>query len=404
MIRIWRGTGIETEMTRRRRNEAALFAHGLQPAAGPFVPSFGLLDAGPAAIEAGATSGNDDEKFEDGSEDDAVDTEIAFSTAASTAAVRWASDDIAPDYAHLVEALPQGTSFRLTPAMLEALARANGFVLPVGKVLFGLRGCSVLGDASEFAAEVKLRDLRPDHQTARCVLGVWDRAAGSIAAFPGSTVPNAKAVVDWFTKQNQGNLLPTGLYGYVVGVHNSKPGCFLLRKPDGERRKVVVRRSTADLSYSTDDMVDPCTPGDNIHPTFFSTPAGFSSVGCQVVVGSATPAGEHRGPWAIFRKAAGQVGGSGNPGTPFGYMLLTGAEAALASSGTAPRRLRYGSSGDAVLRLQQRLGLDGPDGNFGTNTAVALHAAQRQRQGGRSDGIFTPELDQQLGWKVFDPA
>lgn len=404
MIRIWRGTGIETEMTRRRRNEALLFAHGLAPGGGAFVPSFGVGEGEVdpvAAIEAAATTGHDDEKFRDVTEEEALDEPLSFGVAASAAAVRWAADDEAPDYAHLVEAPPPGSAFRLTPAALEALASANAFEPTADRVLFGLRGCAVLGEGGEFAAEAKLRDLRPDHQTARCVLGVWDRAGNRLAVFPGSTVPNAKAVVDWFSKHNQGNMLPSGMYGYVVGVHNGKPGCFLLRKPDGTRRRVVVRRSSADLSYSRDDMVDPCEPGDNIHPTFFGTTAGFSSVGCQVVVGSATPAGEHRGPWAAFRAAAGQQGTGGHPGTPFDYLLLTGAEALLASGGAAPRRLRQGSSGEAVSRLQGRLNLPDPDGRFGTNTAVALHALQRRRSGGRSDGIFTPAMDQALGWDVF---
>lgn len=406
MIRIWRGGRIETEMTRRRKNEAALFAHGLAPTVTPFVPSFGVgagdgLDYGVAAIDAAATPGHDDESFADQTEDDLLDSPLSFGTAVSAAAVRWAADADAPDYAHLIEASPPGAAFRLTASTLDALARANAFDPPEGRVLFGLRGCAILSGGESFTTEVALRDLRPDHQTTRCVLGVWDRGGGRIAVFPASTVPNAKAMVDWFTLHNHGNMLPTGLYGYIVGVHNGKPGCFLLRKPGGERRKVVVRRSSADLSYSADDLVDPCTPGDNIHPSFFRNTSGYSSVGCQVVVGMATPAGQHSGPWAAFRKAAGLTSDTGTPGAAFAYMLLTGAEAALAGAGDPPRRLRYGSSGDEVNALQTRLGLAGPDGKFGTNTAVALHAFQRRRAGGRSDGIFTPALDAELGWRVF---
>jgi hypothetical protein len=103
----------------------------------------------------------------------------------------------------------------------------------------------------------------------------------------------------------------------------------------------------------------------------------------------------------MFRAAAGQQGPDGNPGARFSYMLLTGAEAALASGGSAPKRLRYGSSGEAVKRLQGQLGLSDPDGHFGTNTAIALHAMQRQRSGGRSDGIYSPTLDRELGWSIF---
>lgn len=392
MIRIWRGTDIETEMTRRRRNEAALFTHGLGSGAQPFVPSF-------AAPEDDTMTVDDEALAPDG--DEFVEAEaLDFAPAVSTAAVKWAPDRDAPDYAHLVEAPPPGGMFDLDAASLQALADANGFTLPDGRILFGLRGCAIVEGGGEFVESARLRDIRPDHQVARCVLGVWDRAGGRIAVFPGSTVPNAAAVVSWRTKKDMGNLLPTGLYGYIVGVHNGKPGCFLLRKTMNEKRTVIVRRSSDDLSYSLDDMAHRCEPGDNIHPTFFQTTAAFSSVGCQVVVGSAKPNGSHSGPWARFRELAGQTGGSGQAGTPFSYMLLTGAEATLASTGS-PQRLRFGSTGDRVKALQAKLGLAGPDGEFGPTTAAALHAFQRARSQGQSDGIFSPTLDEAMGWGIF---
>jgi hypothetical protein len=397
MIRLWRGTAIETEMTRRRNNEAALFAHGLSADTTPFVPSFSLApedegDTGPGAAEDEALA-PDGAEFE---QQDALD----FAPAITAAAVRWAADAESPDYAHLIEALPQGGLFRLDVTTLQALADANHFQLPEGRVLFGLRGCMIMEGGGEFVQAAKLRDIRPDHQVARCVIGVWDRSAGRLAVFPGSTVPNAAAVVSWRTNRDKGNLLPTGLYGYIVGEHNGKPGCFLLRKTIDKKRSVIVRRSSGDLSYSLDDLAHSCEPGDNLHPTFFQSTAAFSSVGCQVVVGSAKPNGTHSGPWAKFRELAGQTGGSGKPGTPFSYMLLTAAEAALAS-GAPPRRLRFGSTGEPVRTLQAKLGITVPDGDFGPNTAAALHALQRSRASGRSDGVFSPALDQALGWSVF---
>jgi endonuclease G len=165
---------------------------------------------------------------------------------------------------------------------------------------------------------------------------------------------------------------------------------------------IVVRRSNDDLTYDLGDLADPCMPGDNIHPTFRSNFASFSSVGCQTVVGVATPAGNHSRPWAAFRSAAGLPRPNG---TPFTYMLLTEAEARMASelrrNGLADgpvslatlRRLRFGSRGPAVTRLQDKLGIDNPDGDFGPATAMRLHARQRSLPGaGGSDGVYTPGL------------
>ncbi|GJE52412.1 hypothetical protein GOFOIKOB_5483 [Methylobacterium tardum] len=399
MTRLWRGTAIEAEMTRRRKNEAALFAYGLTTQSAPFVPSFDLSDDDGSG--AGIPGTSDDQEAPDGAEFEGQADAFDFAPAISAAAVRWAEDERSPDYAHLVEAPPTGGLFRLNAAALEALSEANDFALPDGaRILFGLRGCAIVDGGGGFSESVTLRDIRPDHQVARCVLGVWDRAKSQIAVFAGSTVPNAAAVVSWRAKHDRGNLLSTGLYGYIVGTHNGKPGCFLLRKTASVFREVVVRRSSADLEYSLDDMAHVCTPGDNIHPTFFQTTAAFSSVGCQVVVGSASPAGDHRGPWAKFREMAGQVGPAGTPGAPYFYMLLTGAEAALARS-APPRRLRFGSSGERVRAMQEKLGISAPDGEFGPATSAALHALQKKRAQGRSDGIYTPSLDVALDWSIL---
>jgi peptidoglycan hydrolase-like protein with peptidoglycan-binding domain len=62
-------------------------------------------------------------------------------------------------------------------------------------------------------------------------------------------------------------------------------------------------------------------------------------------------------------------------------------------------RLRPGSQGDEVNRLQAKLGLT-PSSYFGASTKVALVKYQRAN-GLPSDGIYSPQLDQRLGWAVF---
>jgi len=299
---------------------------------------------------------------------------------------------------------------------LQFLAELNSFPVEAAgttPVLFGLRGCAIIEDNNgEFGDEMLLRDQRPDHNTTRCVMGVWDRSASKIAVFEGSTVPDKKYVAAWYQSQNVGNMLPTGLYGYIVGVHNGRPGCFVLRASADVKRVVMVRRSRNNMIYERPDIVNRTAPGDNLHPTFSSGPTDFNSAGCQVVRGNADAAGNHRGPWATFRLRAGLKTASGKPGTPYTYMLLTGLEAMLAARARTDgataipevrhslMRLRFGSKGAKVVNLQKRLGLP-ENGDFDDATAAKIYELQQQRWQNACDGIFTPALDEELKWGVF---
>ncbi|HEY0116036.1 MAG TPA: hypothetical protein VGB54_09975 [Allosphingosinicella sp.] len=437
MIRIWVGTDIEKGMRRRRTDEANLFAEGLasEALAGPEGPSGGATlqgaELGSGAsfmlsgeMPAGAQSwdGPGDEDFwEDVGEDDIAAAALEnVVPGARRAGASWAADEVQPDYSHLGANLPRGGAFALKAEDLALLAKANDFnVAVLGEdtpVLFALRGAGIVKDHSN-PAGIVLIDQRPDHASPRCVMGVWNRRTGKVSVFPGSTVPNQAAVAKYKATRESGNLLATGFYHYICGAHTtqnqSTPGAFLLRNPDGTKRVVIVRRTVDDLSYERGDIVHPCAPGDNIHPTFFTNMSGFSSFGCQTVVGTHRN-NTHQGPWSKFREAAGFTDHDGVPGKRFVYMLLTGAEARLAAQLRADgltqdrialrrlRRLRFGSQGPAVRRLQEKLGLPDPDGSLGRNTAESLH--QRQKALGNpagSDGIYSPALDEQLGWDVL---
>lgn len=434
MKRIWKGTDIEKGMTRRREDEAKLFEAGLAArdavvAAGPRSlgarPAVAMESMTATAPVGGAIPPDaevwdgpgDEDFFQDVTEDDIAEAAQSGRIFEAAADVEWAPDAESFDYAHLGVSMSQG-SFTLRADDLALLAEMNSF--PVEEagdtpVLFGLRGCGIIKDHATTDQEVTLTDQRPDHRTPRCTLGVWNRQRGTIQVFPGSTVPNAKAVIGWFRTRQAGNQLPTGLYRYIVGVHNERPGCFVLRKSENEKRVVVVRRSSNDLRYDVKDVVERCAPGDNIHPTFSSGHAVFSSFGCQTIVGTAEKrTGKHAGPWAAFRKAAGLTTDDGQPGKPYLYMLLTGAEARLASGLRADgltgdpvsrrriRRLRIGSKGPRVKALQAKLGLPNQDETLGPLTAEKLHAFQGNLPpGGRSDGIWTPQLDTAFGWGIF---
>jgi hypothetical protein len=436
MKRIWKGTAIETEMNRRRENEARLFEEGLVPvvlaeleqrtrSAGGGLA--GMTRGGPLARRAPAepihgfvpTGIIDDQEALDPAEERKLQ-DFSLETRRAAPSVRWAEDKDAPDYAHLASTLPKGIRFPLRADDLAWLAELNGFpVAEAGSspILFGLRGCGIVEAPDGLTTEVELVDQRPDHSSARCVIGVWDRAAGRIAAFPASTVPNANAVTAYFEGRAAANMLPTGFYRYIVGKHATQsnpagwPGCFLLRHDNGEHREAVVRRSKNNLCYERIDMVDPAKPGDNIHPTASTGTAWYSSYGCQVVVGTANNDGSHNGPWAKFRRAAGQNTATGRPGR-YHYMLLTGLEALLASRArrdqataipevrSSLERLRFGSSGPKVARLRAYLGVSAGD-DFDLETALKVHALHQQSWSGASDGIFTPALDEALGAWVF---
>lgn len=416
MKRIWIGSAIEQEMLRRRENEALLFDGGLATVmSDEWTPP-------PADEDSGL--GNEADGWVEVTEEDAVAAAEGrlplFDEGAGATRPSWARDDRSADYAHL-RLPPVEAAFQLTAADLELLATLNDF--PVADdatpILFGLRGCGIVSTQGA----ITLKDQRPDHITPRCVIGVWDRAGGKVSVFRASTVPDRRAVLKWKTSRSAGNLLATGLYGYIVGEHatvgrdgrlNARPGCFLLRTDPGTKREVIVRRSADDLSYELSDIVDRSRPGDNIHPTFFTEPVDFSSFGCQTVVGFADNGGNHRGPWADFRRAAGMTDARGTPGKAYRYMLLTGAEARLAAelrrAGLAAdpqacrslRRLRFGSKSEAVRRLQIGLRLANPDTGFGPNTAAALYAFQQGLTPRKdADGIYTPEMDARLGFGVF---
>lgn len=306
------------------------------------------------------------------------------------------SDDQSPNYRHL-QAGPVAAPFVLSPQALANLCRLNDFtaVEHAGEhVLFGLRGCALVGaDDGEFHQEIAVREVAIDHQTTQCVLGVWRRGPEpAVAAFVGSTVPNLAMVVKSVQGLANANMLPTGLHRFVVGVHRFVRGAF---RESGPR---VVVRARGECHYDVHDAFVAGSPCDNIHPSFHPGDRGFSSAGCQTIRGTASrgepqKSFDHQdGPgWRTFRERAGlgEPARSADDGRRFLYVLLTGRDLALAGGGDEKyRRLRMGSEGDRVKDLQRSLGVS-VDGSFGKTTALAWIARQ-QATHGLADGIFGP--------------
>jgi hypothetical protein len=298
-----------------------------------------------------------------------------FERAAGTrSSPTWPTDNVSFDYAHLVAQPNSEEVFQLTPAVLQQLLALNSFrpdpQLP--RLLFGLRGCVLANnaDVSQWSDVHQVRATRPNHMDPKCLIGVWDPANKTIALFKGSTVPN----VDLMEKQIEGslgcNMMPTGLHHYQVGAHRAprQPGAFRQQVP------LWVIRTKKRLYYAANDPdtvwddLNGDLPFDDIHAAMLSSrkkPPFFSSAGCQVIAGAYDADRLPTGAWAEFRKAAGLghpiefVGSSAtkDDGRHFNYCLLTGKDAHLVASGAASsvRALRYGSSGEAVVDLQEKL-------------------------------------------------
>jgi len=410
MQRIW---GATSSLARRREEEAVLFEAGLAEAA--------LTEAAPFRIEPEAVAEPLVERHADVADQtdaDPVDITGLLRLEASgpgLSAVRWnPNDDEQPDYRHLPRDGATG-SFVLRADTLETLIALNSFVPKPGLVVFALRGARIEGaEARENVAEVILSDIRPDHRDFRCVMGVLNRDTGRIWAYRASTVPNAGAVLGCFNLAQAGaslvgNILPTGCYTYTVGTHKAGHqtreirGVLRLSNAATGASEVVVLRSVTDTVYDRRDMWDLCAPADNIHPGRLSS--GFSSEGCLTFPGNYRMADRsHSGLWARFRGALGlgSTSTAAEDGRQFSCVLLTGTDAALVArlDGAAAEdslvRLRFGSQGDAVSRLQTMLGL-APDDSQKLGP-VTRHALIRRQQGrlGWADGIWSAEMAELL--------
>ncbi len=337
--------------------------------------------------------------------------------------VRWAADDNEiPDYRSFAGIAAAEGTFELTAADIDTIISANRYKPTVdpshGKILFGLRGCQLVGETDKQIDRdaLKLRLARPDHKTFRCTIGVLDTRTRKLSGFIASTVPNRTYVYTCWQRARDdedlaGNMLPTGCYGYIVGQHNSTPSAFVLRLTLDKKRTVAVWRSTDDVTYTVQDDVDVCQPGDNIHPAYTSSQAEFSSAGCQTIRGDSK--GGHNGEWALFRIAAGlPKDGNGRYGTPYSYVLMTGLEAKAASEMRKRNeladeakvrsklvRLRQGSQGDEVKALQTALGLQ-PTGVMAAAEVEKL-AEWQKKSLGFNDGIYTMDLDVHLNANIL---
>lgn len=336
---------------------------------------------------------------------------------------KWAPDDQHPDYAHLLAGdgeppLPKlASKLMVTAPILELLIEANGF-RPEGfggKLVIAIRGGRLLDNAQyEQVDGFPIEDVRPDHRTFRCTIGYYDRITKLLWAYKGSTVPNPKYMAKQANGTGKANLLPTGCYVFRKGAHGlshkvpinpalriTNPGRITEDGP------ATVLRSKSDLVYSIDDDWDDnggVSPNNNVHCAY--SPTEFSSAGCLTVCGGPGPTLQ----WGRFQAMLKTMPN----GARLDLLLLTGRDIAIAGAVLADpamsaddrdrllSRLRTGSMGPAVTRLQEKLGLK-TNGYFSYAVKKALVSAQAEHDL-PSDGIYSARLDKALGWNVMKGA
>lgn len=334
---------------------------------------------------------------------------------------RWAPDDQHPDYAHLAAGdgeppLPDLPSrVTVTPQILELVIAANSF-RPEGfggKIVIALRGAR-LADKSQYeeVGGFPIEDIRPDHRTFRCTLGFYDRITKLLWAYKASTVPNPKYMSKQINGSGKANMLPTGCYVFRKGAHglsHKVPISPALRITNPSRLTedgpATVLRTNDDLTYTWDDDWDDnggISPNNNVHCAYSDTE--FSSAGCLTVCGS-----QGTLQWGRFQRILKPMPANAR----VDVLLITGRDLAIAAALLAkPQqgeeelkrllvRLRTGSTGPAVSRLQERLGTK-PTGYFGFSLKKRLVDEQAKREL-RTDGVYSARLDSALGWDVMKP-
>lgn len=394
------------------------------------MPAPGRLDlrrSGPA-VEPGQRELSTDPEQEPTADrqHDEIEDDDARSEAMAASDLWPRRDADSPEYAHLTDTAA-ATAFTVTAEDVETLIAANRFK-PEGQsnvIALAIRGSALaLPHEQEKKIAIALTDVRPNHKDFRCTLGFYHRTQRQLTLFTGSTVPCPKYIENHFnianglphTNSTNCNMMPSGCYVSRVAEHDSgriKPALRTTNPDDMESdATVTVLRTEDDLTYSfgTRDRWHQTMPYDNVHCSYhvdFHTGdrAFFSSAGCLTVRGSKAPSHQ----WEKYQAVLSSLGQEKR----CDLLLLSGREYALAAmlrtggllhDQASVRqelvRLRVGSQGEEVRRLQSKLG-GSITGYFGAATKSKLTAAQKQR-GLPVDGIYSPKLDKALGWGVLE--
>jgi hypothetical protein len=295
---------------------------------------------------------------------------------------------------------------------LRKLLRVNSYPYSETKLMvFGIRGAKAISnkhDSFGFSHTIELSNV--NYLNPNCIIGIWNPVENKIALFAGSTVPNLKFIKKQKEGTGRANAMQSGFYSYFEkGYHN--PGPNSAHQALRLATNIMLRRSNDDLVFTNEDPVEVGNPNDNIHAAYCDDTSGnYSSAGCQVIVGQpknkARNFQENTGYWKTFFNIIYKDTPSQSH---FDYCLFrfTDIEAvAINTNGLMEARLRFGSKGNSVLELQQKLKDKGYyntslDGEFGRNTLFAVLAFQKATFGAdEADGVVGKNTAAHLGFTL----
>ncbi|WP_169540135.1 hypothetical protein [Niabella aurantiaca] len=242
-------------------------------------------------------------------------------------------------------------------------------------VIFAVRGCMAVGGAQagwHFGGEYTCfhaQAVPVNYTTARCTIGLWNRTAGRITAFPGSTLPSLTYLAAHPLKQATFNILCPGFYELRKGLHPRSGGAgahnALLMDSHGivEVPAIITRNKQVRFA-KTPKNYRVVLPGDNLHAARNEPAPGgtgsdmltldYSSSGCITICGKpkelVTGAHTHV-TWNYWQRFMDSISSSGNL---FPFLLFNASEVQHMPR-AAQGLLRYGSSGKQVRRLQTAL-------------------------------------------------
>ncbi len=308
----------------------------------------------------------------------------------------------APDTWHLPAEHAQAR-FDVTGPLLRDIASTSLFPVAsagAGNILFALRGAAFLHaeDQGVRARSLQLRAIRPRHDQATCIFGIWHKDTNEVTAFAGTTLPSSNAMKRFYDHANfeapwaDEYLLPTGCYRF-----QARAGCLKLC-PTSKRPHTAPAAVIYGVDHLVHDVKSPWALARQ-SPVIRAARGGSLALendrSCATSVSSDVT--RH---WDAFSAAAGSSGVDAQKG--FDLMLITGHEAAaFAHAGTATERsqlrcLRQGSYGRDVGQLQVDIGAHA-DGEFDALTAKRL-ADHQARVLGFATGSLSRSMQDKLGF------
>lgn len=299
--------------------------------------------------------------------------------------------------------------FSINESHLNRLCEVNSFPAPQDRMIFfGIRGCLPMNTSDHrFLQQNSFNLLEVNYMNPRCTIGQWRPADNTFAVFPGSTSPH----INFYQNGNgagANQLMPGYYVDYKKGVHKAgtPTGHDAFKQTDG----CPVRRTYDDMDYDNyDDRVEYEHKLDNIHAGWcLSVNADrHAGAGCQVILGfPRCPRRDNapdEGPWKVFKENAYRLDQERFP-----YVLLEGLHVLEIVQKTDQNtaisaRLRFGSKGPLVRRVQTVLRDKGfyegdIDEDFGSRTLRAVLAYQTQQFGpGEDNGVVGPITASALG-------